>query len=175
MKRFLLSAAILLVSALPALAQRNAIGIQIGAGQMAKFSDIDLGEFDDEVKEIFVSTELEPGTILKLKAGQVETDDGLRIGAPGITDEGKIEYVDAVVEYRFWEVFGSTTLFAGGGAYRQRFGSFEETDFGATAGVNALFPMTRRTGILGELAYHWMNFENNRRMLVGSIGLRVGF
>ena len=53
-----------------------------------------------------------------------------------MTSNGKIEYLDALVEYRFDEVFGSTSIFAGPGYYRQKFGSFGETDFGLSAGVS---------------------------------------
>jgi hypothetical protein len=174
MKRVIAFVFVAALAALPSAAQSTAVGIQVGISQQVN-SGIEFDEFDDDLKEIFVSFAMDTGTAFKIKAGEIETNDGLRIGAPGITDEGTIQYLTGVVEYRFYEVFGSTALFAGAGGYRQKFGTFEETDFGLTAGVNALFPVTRRFGVLAEAAYHWVDFDNSRRLLTGSVGLRIGF
>lgn len=149
-------------------------GLQFGLSQMTT-DGVDF-EFGDSVKELNVAFVTDPGgTAFKIKLGEVETDNDLDLDNPDRADDGTVQYLTGVVEYRFSEAWGSTGLFAGGGGYRQKFGDLEESDFGAMAGVNGVFPVTRRFGIVGELAYHWANFEESRQMLTASVGVRVGF
>lgn len=172
MKRAMFIVLVAAAVAIPAAAQSSSIGFTLGVNSPADHGiDVDLG---NEVKEVFIATEMEPGTDFKIKAGRFTSDTLTAAGAPGDND-GRVEYLDAVVEYEFGEVFGSTGLFAGGGYYRQRFGDYEETDYGFTAGVNGHFPITRRIGVLAELAYHWVNFEDERAFLTASGGLKVRF
>lgn len=154
--------------------QRSSIGVQLGVVQSTNDDELDV-EFDDTILEAYIATELDSGTLLKLKGGRFDTDEGLGIGAPGLEDEGTVEYAAAVIEYRFYEVFGSTALYAGPGVYRQKFGTFTETDWGGTVGVNGLFPITRRLGFTAEIGYHWANFESSRTFLTATGGLRVAF
>lgn len=174
MKTTFLTFLAVLLLATSAIAQDSAFGIQLGAVQSTNDDEIDV-EFDDTIAEIFISTELDSGTILKLKAGRFDTEEGLGIGAPGLEDEGTIEYVAGIIEYRFYEVFGSTSIYAGPAVYRQEFGTFRETDWGGTVGVNGLFPITRRLGFMAEVGYHWANFDSSRTFLTATGGLRVGF
>ncbi|HUF18725.1 MAG TPA: hypothetical protein VMS12_11845 [Thermoanaerobaculia bacterium] len=165
-------AALLLPATLEA--QKSAFGVQLGVVQSVDDDELDV-EFDDTIAEIYIATELDSGTILKLKGGRFDTDEGLGFGAPGLESSGTVEYAAAVIEYRFYEVFGSTALFAGPGVYRQKFGTFSETDWGGTIGVNGLFPITRRLGFTAEVGYHWANFESSRKFLTATGGLRVAF
>ncbi len=174
MKRLALMIFALILFPATLAAQGSAIGVQLGIVQSTNDDELDV-EFDDTIVEAWIATELDSGTILKLKGGRFDTDEGLLIGAPGLEDEGTIEYAAAVIEYRFYEVFGSTALFAGPGVYRQKFGTFSETDWGATVGVNGLFPITRRLGFTAEVGYHWANFDSSRTFLTATGGLRVGF
>lgn len=149
MRRFLLFTALLLLIAAPAAAQSTEFGLQIGGGQgLEDGVDFDLGE---SLREVYVGTELEPGTILKLKGGQY---DGEIFG-----DNGSLEYITAIVEYRFSETFGSSSVFLGPGFYRSRpdgDAGFEgDEDYGFTGGVNGIFPVSRRFALTAELAYHW--------------------
>lgn len=173
MKRLFGLVALLAVSTVPAVAQSTAVGLSLGAG-----SQVD-GDFDfdlsDSVLEIFYVTDLEPGTGFKVKLGRIENEDGPQIGAPGLAGGSEIEYAQALIEYRFYEVFGSTSLFAGPGAYRSSFGSSQETDFGLAAGVNGIFPVTRRFALTAEAAYHWVNFEEEYRFLTATGGVRFAF
>lgn len=131
-------------------------------------------ELEHRVSEIFFSTRLDLATDFKIKLGRVESEGGDVFGNQG-TGDVDVDYVLAVAEYRFHEVFGSTNLFAGPGAYRARQGDLEESDFGFTLGVGALFPITRRTGFLAELAYHWVNFDESTSFINLSAGLRFSF
>lgn len=155
-------------------AQRSAFGVQLGVVQSTDDDELEV-EFDDTIAEVYISTELDSGTILKLKGGRFDTGEGLGIGAPGLEDNGTVEYAAAIIEYRFYEVFGSTALFAGPGVYRQKFGTFSETDWGGTVGVSGLFPITRRLGFTAEVGYHFANFESSRTFLTATGGLRVAF
>lgn len=155
-------------------AQRSSFGVQLGIVQSIDDDELDV-EFDDTIVEAYIATELDSGTILKLKGGRFDTGEGLGFGAPGLEDDGTIEYAAAVIEYRFYEVFGSTSLYAGPGVYRQEFGTFSETDWGGTVGVNGLFPISRRFGFTAEVGYHWANFESSRTFLTATGGLRVAF
>lgn len=157
---------------LPAAAQ-SSIGLLLGGSQTI---DGSIGtDFSNSLREIFIATELEPGTVLRVRGGQVNSEDGPQIGLPGVTRDGKVEYVDALIEYRFYETYGSSSIFAGPGVYRQRFGTFDETDFGLSGGVNALFPVTRRLAVTGEVSYHWANFEEKREFLTLAGGVRFTF
>lgn len=165
--------ALFLFLALPAAAQTFSLGANFG-GSRSTEDGLTL-DLSNPVKEVYFSTSLEPTTLFIVKAGQVDSDEGPRVGAPGVEREGKVEYLSALVEYRFSEVFGSTGIFAGPGYYRQRFGALEENDFGAAIGVNGLFPVSRRIGLTAEVAYHWTNFEQSYSFVTATGGVRIGF
>lgn len=162
-----------LFASVPATAQTS-IGLLLGGAQSTEGGDIDT-DFSNSLKEIFVATELEPGTVLRIRGGQVDSEEGPQLGLPGVTREGRFEYIDALIEYRFYETFGSSSFFAGPGLYRQKFGTFDETDFGLSGGVNGLFPVTRRLSLTGEISYHWANFEETREFLTLAGGVRFSF
>lgn len=163
----------LLLLAIPAGAQTFTAGVNFG-GSRSTEDGLTLN-LSNPTKEVFVGASLEPSTMFGIKLGQVDSDEGPRVGAPGVEREGKIEYLSALVEYRFSEVYGSTGLFAGPGYYRQRFGTLEENDFGATIGVNGQFPVSRRLAFTAEVAYHWTNFEQSYTFITATGGVRVGF
>lgn len=172
MKRNLTFLALLSFLSLPALAQSTAVGFQLGVSQ-SNDNGIDF-DFGGDLKEVFFSLDTDASTTLKLKAGRMESDEPPDIEGLILTD-GTVEYLALVAEYRFYEVFGSTSLFAGPAAYRQEYGTLDETNFGITAGVNGLFPVTRRFGVTAELAYHWANFEETRSFVTAAAGVRIGF
>lgn len=163
---------VFLLLSLPAAAQ-NTLGLLVGGAQSVEGS-IDT-DFSNSLKEIFVATELEPGTVLRIRAGQIASENGPQLGLPGVTRDGHFQFVDALIEYRFYETFGSSSFFAGPGVYRQKFGSFDETDFGLSGGVNGLFPVTRRLSLTGEISYHWANFEETQEFVTLAGGVRFSF
>ncbi len=173
MKKWLLLSLIAILSSFPLSAQSSGFGILLGGSEgLEDGLDFDIS---DPVREVFYMTTFDPGTIFKLRAGQVDSDDGPRVGGGGLEREGEVQYIHALVEYRFSEVFGSTGLFAGPGFYRQEFGTLKETDYGIAAGVNALFPVTRRIGVMAEVGYHWVNFEQQFTFLTATGGVKVAF
>lgn len=172
MKRLLTALAFVLFAA-PLFSQSSAVGISAGAAMNAE-DDFDF-DLDDSVLEVFYSTDLDLDTTLKVKLGRVENEDGPQVGFPGSSRSGEVEYAQALIEYRFYEVFGSTSLFAGPGAYRASYGAFSETDFGFAAGVNGMFPVTRRVALTAEAAYHWVNFEDDYRFVTATGGVRFAF
>lgn len=162
-----------IATALPLAAQDMSFGLLVGGS--GRFNDDEGFNLSDPVREVFFGVELEPSTIFKIKGGQIDSDDAPGVGAPGIEDEGKIEYISALVEYKFSESFGSSGVFAGPGFYRQRFGSLEDSNYGIAVGGNATFPITRRFALMGEIAYHWTNFEDRYSFLNIGGGLKINF
>jgi hypothetical protein len=192
---------ILLLAAAPLAAQTSEIGIMIGgtkrlishSDQAAGIGISDNFKFSNSDREIFYGTQLDPGTFLKIQAGQIEGPAAFQYTTAGSakarTDvpKGTIEHIDGTIDYRFSEPFGSTGLFAGVGLYRQRGtltdnavpaeqrGGQTETNYGFVGGVNTDFPITRRTGFVAELAYHWINYHYKVRYLTLGGGLRFSF
>ena len=192
--------AFLLLSAMPALAQTSEFGIEIGGSKrLISQSDQAQGlgisdnfKFSNSVRLIYYGIQIDPGTFFEIKGGQIEGPVAFQYTtatgrARTDVQKGKVEYVDAIIDYRFSEAFGSTGLFAGVGLYRQRAsltdvavpgdqrGSQTETNYGFQGGVNSDFPITRRTGFIAELAYHWINYHYKVRYLTLSGGLRFTF
>jgi hypothetical protein len=174
MKRLGILTLLLALLAIPATAQNMQFGLMLGGSDYIEQDDFEFNA-SDQVRELFVGFEMERGTWFKIKGGQIDSDDGPRFGAPGVEREGKVEYIDAIVEYNFSEVFGSSGLFAGPGFYRQRFGTLEESDWGLTAGLNVSLPVTRRLALVGELSYHWTAFEEDYTFLNIAGGAKLRF
>jgi len=192
---------ILLLAAAPLAAQTNEVGIMIGGtkrlishtDQARGIGVSDNFKFSNSDREIFWGTQLDPGSFFKIQGGQISGPAAFQYtnagGQKARTDisKGTIEHVDGTVDYRFSEPFGSTGLFAGVGLYRQRGsitdtavpteqrGNQTETNYGFVGGVNTDFPITRRTGFMLELAYHWINFNYKVRYLTLGGGLRFSF
>ena len=200
MRKTALLLAILIISATSAMAQTSEIGFLIGGSkrlishrdQAAGLGISDNFRFSNSNREVYYRVQLDPGTFFKVRAGQIEgplafqfhTADGkARTDIP----KGKVEHIDAVVDYRFSEPFGTTGLFAGLGLYRQsgtvtdtavpaeQRGNQSETNYGALGGVNGDFPITRQLGFIAELTYHWINYNYKVRYLTLSGGLRYKF
>lgn len=165
-KRLLLTLLLVLCAASLA-AQSFSAGFSVGGAESLEDGlDLNLGNF---VREIYFGTDLEMGTTFRIKAGQAEFDEEPRAG--------KIEYVQALVDYEFHEVFGSTTLSFGPAFYRHRPGgeAGDESEFGLSGGVSGEFPFTRTLAFTAELTYHWINFDDPYRFLTATGGLKVNF
>lgn len=193
--------AIFLVCAAPAFAQTSEVGILIGASKrLISHTDQANGlgisdnfKFSNSDREIFYAVQLDPGTFFKIRVGQIEGPLAFQYtpagGGRARTDinKGTVEHADAVVDYRISEPFGTTGLFAGFGLYRQRGtlrdqavpveqrGVQTETNYGVLGGVNGDFPITKHTGFIAELTYHWINYNYKVRYLTLGGGLRFSF
>lgn len=157
------------------MAQTSAFGFMLG-GSQALGSGVGF-KFSNNVREVFFDTQLEPGTIFRIKGGEIEGPVTFldKPTSTETTGDGKIDHIDGLVNYRFSEIYGSTGLFAGFGLYRQKLGSLDETNYGMSAGVNAAFPVTRNLAVIVEGTYHWINFHDKTRYLTATGGLRVSF
>ena len=186
MKRVPIFAALLLCG-LPTFAQSSEFGFIVGAGR--RFVDsappadgseiLDQGfSLSNNSFELFWGYPTEEDVFLKFKAGRMETpvafeveegDETFRLDA-----EGEVQHASVVIEYRFSEPFGSTSLFGGVGLYRQTAPDVDAAhDFGFLAGVNADFPITRRYGVMVESTYHWTRGDFRARYLTLGAGLRI--
>jgi len=192
MKRTLLPLALIVLSALPAVAQTTELGFIVGGSR--RFVDgaakEDGVEFDDSTFslsnnsfELYWGMQLEPEVWVKFKGGRLETPVAIAYKTSDTQPKpfrrdarGEVQHAEVNVEYRFSEPFGTTGLFAGLGYYRQTAPDEDSSSaFGVNAGVNADFPLSRRYGIVLEGTYHWTNSPFDSRYMTLGGGLRVSF
>lgn len=198
MKKPMILLVLLVSTALPALAQSDReFGIVVGTakrGLEASALAVNEGDFlddqfglDNSSFELFYGMQLDDATFLKFKIGRMETPVRMKTGEttiqPGdkvvdtaVDIAGEVQHIDAVIEYRFSEAFGSTSLFGGVGLYRQSADGVEtDSNYGYSAGVNADFPMSRKYGLVLEAAYHWTQAEYRPKYLTIGGGVRFSF
>jgi hypothetical protein len=205
MKRTLFLLALILVSAVPVVAQEtNEFGVLIGGSRRFVFGGGSIRSITGEAEsdwiesnfsfsntsiELYWSIPIEPELSLKFKGGRLETEIPISYIAddpatPAVDPkrfrrdvaDGEVSHAEAIIQYEFDEPFGSSGLFAGVGFYHLAAPDEDATTtWGITAGVNADFPITRRYGVLIEGSYHWTRAELDPRFLTVSGGLRVSF
>jgi hypothetical protein len=192
MKRASLLLALTLFSALPLLAQSShEFGILVGGSR--RFIDNGLREgnvnwldssfsFSNGAIDLYWAQQIESDVYVKFNVGRIETQIAEAYTIPGIEGkfrrdaEGEVQHADAIVEYRFSEPYGSTSLFGGLGFYRQSADGLATTNnFGWNVGVNGDFPLTKRYGVVVQGAYYWTNGDFRPRYMTVSGGLRVSF
>ena len=203
MKRTLFLLALIVISAVPVIAQEsNEFGVIIGGSRRfidgAKADSITGDAESDWIEsnfsfsnnsiELYWSMPIEPDLNLKFKGGRLETEIAIpHLGPdpakPGEMKtfrrdvaDGEVHHLESVIEYEFDEPFGSSGLFAGLGYYRMSAaGEESRSTWGITAGVNSDFPITRRYGVVLEAAYHWVRTDFHPRYLTVGGGFRVSF
>ena len=205
MKRTLFLLALIVLSAMPAVAQSNEFGVIAGGGRRFVWgggsvrsitgpAESDWVEsnfsFANTSIELYWSIPIETELNLKFKGGRLESAIAIPYFAddpatPDVVDptlfrrdaeDGQVAHIETLIEYEFDEPFGSSGLFAGVGYYRLSAPNEEaQSAWGITAGVNADFPITRRYGVLLEGSYHWTQAEFEQRFLTVGGGLRVSF
>jgi len=188
MKKTAVFLGFVLLTAAPSFAQSQQFGLLLG-GSKRIYSRNDKSDqpglpsdsfkLSNAVREVWYGIQLEPGTMFKIKAGQIDGPVG-SISPKGqpLTSpvKGRYEHLDGIIDYRFSEPFGSTGLFAGAGLYRAKAnGQATNTEYGFSVGVNTDFPITRHFGVIGEGTYHWMNFAYRPRIVTLTGGLRISF
>jgi hypothetical protein len=184
MKKTALLLGFLLAAALPAAAQTNEIAVLTGASKAMK-SAAGKGPFEHGLREVYYGVQIEPGTFIRFGVGRFDTQTAFETGTVDpatkrqifdIDDNGYIEHADVKVDYRFSEAWGSSGIFAGAGLYRQHGSGRQESDWGYQFGVNGIFPLSRRYGVVAEAAYHFINFYSPRpRYVTAGVGLRLAF
>jgi hypothetical protein len=185
MRKTVLALVLASLAALPALAQASEFGFLVGGSNRIVSAADQAGpdglpdnnwRFSDSVKEIYFSVQLDPGTRFRIKAGDINgTVTFLNPDESRTHFEGHVEHLDALVDYRFSEPFGTTGIFLGPGLYRQKGGGLDETSYGFSGGVNADLPLSRRYGVVLEATYHWAHFDATTRYLTAAGGLRISF
>ncbi len=191
MKRALFLLALTLLGALPVLAQSTEFGVTVGGSR--RFVDNGLREggvewidsnfsFSSSAVDLYWGMRFEDGVWFKLKAGRIETAVAEAYELSGVDgtfrrdSEGEIQHAGGVIEYRFDEPYGSTGVFGGLALYRHSAEDFEtKNSFGWNVGVNTIFPINRRYGVVVEGAYHWSRGDFRPRHLTVGAGLRVAF
>jgi hypothetical protein len=198
MKRTVILLALTLSSALPLLAQGHSeVGVIVGGSRRfvegaehieGDFIESNFGLSNNAV-DLYWSFQMDSDTNFKIRGGRIQTQVATEyaetvVGSDGKPvetiyrrdSEGEVAHVEAIVEYRFSESFGSSGLFAGVGYYKQ---SPDEGDslsgYGFVGGVNVDLPITPRYGVVVEGAYHWTNTEFDSRYMTLGAGLRVRF
>ena len=190
MKRLTLIVLLLTAGAVPAFAQYNEVGVLVGGSRRFvenapadgedAFLDSDFSLKNSAV-DLYWALRVEPGLWVKFRGGRIETQvpfaTGEFEGQPVRRDaEGEVQHVEALVEYRFSEPFGTSGIFGGVGMYRHTAPDVDAaTDWGLVGGVNADFPITRRYGLVIEGSYHWTQAEFDPRYITLTGGLRVSF
>jgi len=180
--------AILVIASLPATAQMSQntseFGILFGGTKLVNDIPGSQGQrnvnefkFSNSAKSVYWGVQLEPGTWLRIKAEQMDVPIvGLDANNNKTSlGKGKLDHIDALIDYKFSEPFGSTGIFAGLGMYRQNLSGTEDTNAGFSAGINADFPFSRRYGLIVESAYHWVRLPARPRYITASGGLRISF
>lgn len=183
MTKTALALILLTLAAVPAFAQTSEFGISYGGvnrrttsdDQAAGIPKSDFWHLGDSAKEVYVGVQLDPGTWFRVKVGEMDSTTVFVTDAGHTFTKGKVDHIDGVVDYRFSEAFGTTGLFGGVGLYRQHGGGLTETNFGASAGVNADFPLNPHYGVRLEATYHWANFDARTSFITGTVGLRIRF
>lgn len=191
MKRASLLLALMIFGAVPLFAQSTELGVIVGGSR--RFVDIGQREtgvewrdskfnFSNSSVELFWGMQMDEDMWFKIKLGRIETQIAEAYKIDGVSGtfrrdaEGEVQHADALVEYRFSEPYGSTSIFGGVGLYRQSADGLSSTNnFGLTAGVNGDFPITRRYGIVIEGAYHFTNADFRPRYMTVGGGLRLSF
>jgi hypothetical protein len=198
MKKPMILLVLLVASALPAVAQTNRqFGFLVGASKRSLDSsatpDGSNAYLDDEFNlsnksvELFFAMNLDDATVFKIKAGRLDSPVRFTtretLDASGNVTEtfardvdGEVQHIDALIEYRYSEAYGSTGIFGGVGLYRQSGeGRKTEADYGWQVGVNADFPLSRKYGVVLEGAYHSTKADYRPKYMTLSAGMRFSF
>lgn len=191
--------AFLLLTAMPAFAQTTSreFGITIGATRRnIGNNDItpepegafmnDEFSFSNNAVDLWWGVQIEPETFLKIKAGRINTpvrevtrvvrdDEDEIVEQFGRDVDGELQHIEANIEYRFSEAYGSTSLFGGVGLYRHSGGNVDDTNYGFNVGVNADFPIARNYGVVAEATYHLTRGEARPKYITVGVGLRFSY
>ena len=193
MIRTLILLALIVLSALPVMAQANEFGVVIGGSRRfvegapseeGEVFDDSTFSFSNNTVDLYWAIKTDEDVRLKFKVGRIQGPVAIAYQLEDDEDdtvyrrdtEGTVQHGEVNVEYRFDEPFGSTSLFGGFGLYRIGADDADSSvEWGFNGGVNADFPITARYGVVMEATYHFVRGDFNQRFLTAGLGLRVGF
>src|SRR5688500_9666461 len=208
MKRAIFLTLLALMVAVPMFAQGTEFGVLVGASrrfiesgvgepipgstERREFLDNELSLSNSAI-DLYWAIEIEETTRLKFKVGRMEGPVAFRIDNPTFDPEkeeetgprffrrdveGEVQHASAVVEYRFDEPYGATSIFGGLGFYRHSADDHEvdsDSDYGFQFGINADFPISRKYGAIVEATYHIPRGPFSPRYRTLTAGLRLAF
>ncbi len=143
--------------------------------------------------DLYWAMEIEEATRLKFKVGRMQSPVAVRIANPAFDPdtpvegvprffrrdvEGEVQHASGVIEYRFDEPYGSTSIFGGLGFYRHSADEDDvdsDSDYGFQFGLNADFPISRKYGAIVEATYHMSRGAFSPRYFTLTGGLRLAF
>jgi len=119
----------------------------------------------------------EPRTHVALRLGKLDLD--LDEGFGSLTD-AELTYATVAGEYRWREVYYTSGVYLGLGAYDLQGtgpggGGESDTAPGAVFGLTGEFQLHRRVGLLVELSGHWVDFEEANVFAMGHAGIAIHF
>ncbi len=119
----------------------------------------------------------EPRTHVALRLGRLDLDVDPGFGS--LTD-AELTYATVAGEYKWREVYYTSGVYLGLGAYELEGlgpGGGDESDTapGAVLGVTGEFQLHRKVGLLLELSGHWADFEEANVFAMGHAGIAVHF
>lgn len=163
--------------AVPAAAESSGLQlIAVGAGVHAGI-DQDEHEIDSPAFQLTYGIEIEPEVRLGVRAGRLGFDDERRVDRrTGV----EIDYLTVAGEYLIDEPAWRSSFFIGVGGYRisgDPDGTVDDTatEIGLILGTNAEFELTRRLGLLLEVAAHHADFEDDQLFAQATAGLAWHF
>jgi len=191
MKRTSILFAMILISALPALAQTSEFGVIVSGSRRfidgapreegVEFIESNFS-FSNKAIDLYWKIPFEGDVSVKFKAGRIETPVAFAYKIPSSPNtfrkdaDGEVQHAEVGVQYEFSEAFGSTGIFAGAGLYRQSAAGFDSTtNFGASFGISGDFPINRRYGVVLDGTYHWVRTDFQPRFMTVGAGLRIAF
>ena len=149
------------------------VGVLGGLGGAVNAPEPDPG-IDQEVLQLQVGLLTEPRTLVMLRVGQMEMDEGTSLD--GLLSP-TLEYATIAGEYRFYRGWYDSGIFLGLGGYRLQGDGApdDDTAVGLTLGVTGDIEMTERFSIIGEFAGHWADLDATQLFAAAQVGLAVRF
>jgi hypothetical protein len=163
LRRLLASLAILLGLLVPCATRAQQYTYSIGAlgGVGGSFDASPGNSYSNSSYQLNLAMVTEPKTLVGVRLGKINLDKQDLFGS---LHNAGLTYLTVAGEYRFTESYYESGLFLGLGAYRlsgtRADGrSQDQTSVGLTGGITGEIPITRRLGLLLEVAGHYVNLH----------------
>ena len=180
LRAFLLAAALIALAAVPGDAsaqQLYSFTVSASAGFGGSLDanpgdEITLGSY-----QFAASIVTEPRTLVGVRVGRIGFDDDEPLQSLFDAD---LTYLTLAGEYKFDQTFYEGGMYVGIGGYRLEGtdaagSSQDDTSFGLAVGVTGEFPITRRFGVVVELAAHATDLDQAQLFATGQAGLAFRF
>jgi hypothetical protein len=173
------AAALALLALAPTLEAQERYSFTASAlGGIGGSVDADTGDgVDNPSFQLGFSVVTEPRTLIGVRLGRIGFDSAQPLD--GLLD-AELTYLTVGGEYRLDAGYYQSGLFVGLGAYRLdgrdlAGGDGEQTSVGLTVGTTGEFEITRRVGVLLELAGHYADLDRTQTFVQALGGVSVHF